>query len=93
MPHFTYHGFRYVYVTGITEEQATKDLLTYYILNSDIKQIGSFSCDNEIVNKLQEATVRSDFSNFYYYPTDCPHREKNGWTADASLSAEQMLLN
>lgn len=93
MPHFTYHGFRYVYVTGITGEQATKDLLTYYIFNSDIKQIGSFSCDNEIVNKLQEATVRSDFSNFHYYPTDCPHREKNGWTADASLSAEQMLLN
>lgn len=93
MPTFTYHGFRYVYVTGITGEQATNDLLTYYIFNSDIKQIGSFSCDNEIVNKLQEATVRSDFSNFHYYPTDCPHREKNGWTADASLSAEQMLLN
>ena len=68
-------------------------MLTYYIFNSDIKQIGSFSCDNEIVNKLQEATVRSDLSNFHYYPTDCPHREKNGWTADASLSAEQMLLN
>lgn len=93
MPHFTYHGFRYVYVTGITGEQATEDLLTYYIFNSDIKQIGTFTCDNEIVNKLQEATVRSDFSNFHYYPTDCPHREKNGWTADASLSAEQMLLN
>lgn len=93
IPHFSYHGFRYVYVEGITEKQATNELLTYLVINSDIKQIGSFSCDSEIVNKLQEATVRSELSNFYYFPTDCPHREKNGWTADASLSVEHTLLN
>lgn len=93
MPHFTYHGFRYVYVTGITPEQATEGLLTYLVMNSDIKQIGSFRCDDEVVNKIQEATVRSNLSNLHYFPTDCPQREKNGWTADASLSAEQMLLN
>ena len=50
-----------------------------------------FNCDNETINKLVEITLRSDESNFIYYPYDCPHREKNGWTADASLSAEQML--
>ena len=93
IPRFTYDGFQYVYVTGITKEQATPELLTYITYSSDMKQIGHFSSDNEIINKLQEATVRSDFSNFYYFPTDCPQREKNGWTADASLSAEQMLLN
>lgn len=93
IPRFTYHGFQYVYVTGITREQATKDLLTYIVISSDLKQIGSFVCDNEIINKIQEATVRADISNFHYFPTDCPHREKNGWTADASLSAEQLLLN
>jgi len=90
---FTYHGFQYVYVTGITEEQATKDLLTFCLISSDIKQTGFFECDNDIINKIQEATIRSDISNFHYFPTDCPHREKQGWTADASLSAEQMLLN
>ena len=93
LPRFTYDGFRYVLVTGITKEQATPELLTYITYSSDMKQIGSFSCDNEILNQLQEATVRSDFSNFFYFPTDCPQREKNGWTADASLSAEQMLYN
>lgn len=93
MPRFTYHGFRYVYVTGITKNQANKELLTYIAMSSDIKQIGSFVCDNEIINRIQKATVMSDISNFYYFPTDCPQREKNGWTADASLSAEQMLLN
>jgi alpha-L-rhamnosidase len=93
VPTFTYHGFRYVKVTGITENQADSGLLTYLVMHSDIKSIGGFTCSDEIVNKLQEITRRSDLSNFYYFPTDCPQREKNGWTADAALSCEQMLLN
>ena len=92
-PRFTYHGFRYVFVTGITAEQATKDLLTYLEMSSLSETAGKFSCSDEVINKIEEATVRSDTSNFYYFPTDCPQREKNGWTADASLSAEQLLLN
>jgi len=93
MPRFTYHGFRYVHVTGVRLEQATEELLTYVLFSSAIRSAGHFTCDNDIINRLQEATVRSDISNFHYFPTDCPQREKNGWTADASLSAEQMLLN
>ena len=80
-------------VRGITEEQATEDLLTYVVMNSDIKERGDFSCSDPIANTLQEMARRSDLANFYYFPTDCPQREKNGWTADAALSAEQMLLN
>lgn len=93
VPHFTFHGFRYVYVTGITQEQAKQTLLTYLEMSSDLKQAGTFTCSNKVINQIQEATVRSDISNFYYFPMDCPQREKNGWTADAALSAEQMLLN
>lgn len=92
-PKFTYHGFRYVYVTGITEEQAKPDLLTYISIHSDIRQIGNFECSDDTVNKIQKAILQSDITNFHYFPTDCPQREKNGWTADASLSAEQFLLN
>ena len=92
-PRFTHHGFRYVYVTGITPEQATEELLTYLIIHTDVEMRGSFECDNEIINKIQAATVRSDLSNLVHIPTDTPHREKNGWTADAALSAEQMLFN
>jgi len=91
-PRFVYHGFRYVAVYGITKEQATEDLLTYCVMGSDLKMIGDFSCSDETVNKLFEMTVRSDLSNFYYFPTDCPHREKNGWTGDASMSADHMVL-
>ena len=92
-PSFTYHGFRYVKVSGITEEQATSDLLTYCVIHSDLKSRGGFVCSDEVVNRLQEITRRSDLSNFHYFPTDCPQREKNGWTADAALSCEHVLLN
>ncbi len=89
-PSFTYHGFRYVYVTGITDEQATGELLTYIIMSTGFSEIGGFTCSSDTVNTLFEMAKRSDRSNFYYFPTDCPHREKNGWTGDASISAPHM---
>lgn len=92
-PSFTYHGFRYVKVCGITKSQATPQLLTYVVFHSELKSRGDFCCSDEVINCLQEITRRSDVSNFHYFPTDCPQREKNGWTADAALSAEQTLLN
>ena len=91
-PMFTYHGFRYLYVSGITEEQATEDLLTYLVMSSDLKELGSFYCSDDIANQIYAMARRSDCSNFYYFPTDCPHREKNGWTGDAVVSAEHMIL-
>lgn len=91
-PKFIYYGFRYVLVEGITEEQATEDLLTYLVMSSDLRTIGGFSCSNERVNTLYRMAVNSDRSNFFYIPTDCPHREKNGWTGDASMSSDHMTL-
>ncbi len=90
---FTYHGFRYAFVEGITEEQATEELLTYKVMNTALAERGGFSCSCDKLNRLQEMTRRSTLSNFWHFPNDCPHREKNGWTADAALSAEQTLLN
>jgi len=92
IPDFTYHGFRYCWVLGITKEQATPDLLTFLTASSSLDLRADFKCSDETTNKLWEASLRSDYSNFYYFPTDCPHREKNGWTGDASVSAEHMVL-
>ena len=92
-PRFTYHGFQYVYVEGVTSVQASEDLLTYVVFHSDIKSAGSFECSDEILNKIQDNVRRSDLSNFHYFPTDCPQREKNGWTGDIALSVEQIMLN
>ena len=93
LPTFTYYGFRYAKVTGITKEQATPDLLTYVVMNTDLGDRGNFKCSNETLNLLQEMTRRSTLGNFQHFPNDCPHREKNGWTADAALSAEQTIMN
>ncbi len=93
VPSFTYHGFRYVEVEGITEEQATKEFLTFLVLGSNLERAGDFTCDNEEINKIQECTYRSNRSNIFYFPLDCPQREKNGWTGDTALSAEQFFYN
>lgn len=92
-PSFTYHGFRYVYVEGFTEKQAKKSALTMLVMTSSAKSTLHFSCSDKRLEKLFDMVVNSNESNFFYYPTDCPHREKNGWTGDAMLSAEQMLLS
>lgn len=92
-PSFTYHGFRYVRVDGITEAQATPELLTYRVYHTELNTRGDFTCSDPVANGIQEITRRSMVSNFHHYPTDCPHREKNGWTADAALTTEAALLN
>lgn len=91
-PMFTYHGYRYIYVSGITKEQATEGLLTYLVMSSDLESRGDFECSDDLANRIFQAGRRSDSSNFYYFPTDCPHREKNGWTGDANVSAEHMIM-
>ena len=92
-PRFSYCGFRYVFVEGITKEQATEDLLTYHVMHSSLPERGNFSCSSEMANTLQTLTRRSTLANFHYFLTDCPHREKNGWTGDAAVSVEHALLN
>ncbi len=92
-PSFTYHGFRYVYVEGLTHEQVKKTALKMLVLSSSAKNNLSYSFSDKRLEKLFSMVINSNQSNFFYYPTDCPHREKNGWTGDAMLSAEQMLIS
>ncbi len=91
-PRFTYHGFQYLEVTGFLGE-LTADNLTAISISTDFASAGNFNCSNELFNQIQEAARRSYLSNFMGLPTDCPHREKNGWMGDASLACELGLLN
>ena len=91
-PPFTYHGYRYALVYGLTPEQTVPETLTMLVANSDLRERANFRCSDETMNKLGEMARRSDLANFYYFPTDCPHREKNGWTGDAATSAEHVML-
>lgn len=92
-PSFSYNGFRYVRIKGANEGQLSLDTLTFIVFNTQLSERGGFTCSDKTINLLQEFTRRSTLSNFHHIPTDCPQREKNGWTADAALSAEHMLLN
>ncbi len=93
VPTFTYHGFRYVLVEGITIEQATEDLLTFLVFNTNMEKTSDFKCSDDTLNTLYNMAIHSDLSNFHHFPTDCPHREKCGWTGDTSVSAHQFVLS
>ncbi|MBN1624223.1 MAG: family 78 glycoside hydrolase catalytic domain, partial [Clostridia bacterium] len=88
-PDFVYHGFQYVEVTGCNEKPEVEAMM----INTDFERRGWFLCSDENLNALYNASNQSILSNFHGLPTDDPHREKNAWTGDISLSAEQMLLN
>jgi alpha-L-rhamnosidase len=92
-PRFTYHGFQYVFAEGLDGSQILPDTLTALVIHSDILSAGDFDCSDAVLNKLQQNVRRSVLSNFYYFPTDCPHREKNGWTGDIALSAGHIMYN
>lgn len=90
-PRFTYHGFQYVKaeLSGGAELRE----ITGRFVHTAFPVAGSFECGNDTLNALQRATVQSYLSNFTGLPTDCPQREKNGWTADAQLAMETGLWN
>jgi len=90
-PRFAYHGFRYVKVTAETGVKVT-DLRADFV-HSDFKPAGSIETSDPLFTRLQDAVRRSYLSNFVGIPTDCPHREKNGWTGDAHLACETGLWN
>jgi alpha-L-rhamnosidase len=91
-PRFAYHGFRYVEVTGFPG-RPTLDNITGCVVHTDFPTAGRFRCSNELLNAIQEMTLWSYRGNYHGYPTDCPTREKNGWTGDAHLAAEQAMYN
>jgi len=93
MPKFNYKGFQYVEVTSNKPISLTKESLVAYFMHSDVEATGSITSSSELVNKLWAASNASYLSNLVGYPTDCPQREKNGWTGDAHIASETGLYN
>lgn len=90
-PRFAYHGFRYIEIDGI-ENDVDIDVRGVFV-HQNIKARTAFHCSDEFLNKLFEAGIRSSYSNMFYMLTDCPTREKLGWTNDARASCEQLYIN
>ena len=92
-PRFTFHGFRYVEVTGFPGVPKLDDLLGC-VVHSACGSSGEFECDNELINRIHRATRWAQRSNLMGYPMDCPQRdERLGWFGDAMVSMEEAMFN
>lgn len=92
-PRFTYHGFRYVQVEDFPGVP-TLDSITGRIVRSSMDITGSFSCSNELINRLHSNVVWTEVSNLHSIPTDCPQRnERQGWLNDATVRGEETVYN
>ncbi len=79
-PEFTYHGFRYVRILGAAQEEIAS--LRTLCVGTPLEKTGTFACSHEGLTQLQNNICRSARSNMVSVPTDCPQREKMGWTGD-----------
>ncbi|AWW32839.1 rhamnosidase [Echinicola strongylocentroti] len=95
MPKFTFHGFRYVALSGYDlGKTPTEDWVTGVVQYSDFDQNGSFSSSHEKLNQLQSNIQWGLRGNFFDVPTDCPQRdERLGWTGDAQVFGPTSLFN
>ena len=92
-PRFTYHGFRYVEVTGYPGQPGVEALEGCFV-HSDVPRTGSFRCSNDMLNRIHQNVLWGQLSNLMSIPTDCPQRdERHGWLGDAHLSAEEAVFN
>jgi alpha-L-rhamnosidase len=91
-PRFTFHGFRYVEVTGLTERPGRDDVEGLR-LNADVEHVGEFSCSNDLLNRIHKQVQWTFLSNLFSVQSDCPHREKFGYGGDMVPTSEAFLLN
>ncbi len=92
-PRFTYHGFRYVELTGFPGTPSL-DTLRGEVVHSAVKTTGSFVASKQILNDIQHLIHWGQLSNLMSIPTDCDQRnERQGWMGDAQVSAEEAMMN
>lgn len=94
-PMLTFHGFRYVELSGFAATVKPKaDWVKGIVLHTDLKRIGQFESSNALLNRLQSNIVWGQRGNFLDIPTDCPQRdERLGWTGDAQVFCATAMFN
>ena len=92
-PKFNYKGFQYVEVASSKPIKLEDLSIQALEIHSDVPSVGTIKSSNDILNKIHEGCRSSYLANLFGYPTDCPQREKNGWTGDAHIAIETALYN
>lgn len=86
-PHFSYHGFRYFELEGEAED------IRAVVVHADVPVTSRFRCDDAVINWLYDSYIRTQLSNMHMgVPSDCPHRERLGYTGDGQLASEAAML-
>ena len=92
-PRFTYHGFRYVELTGFPGTPSL-DSVRAEVVHTAVDDIGGFSASNTILNQIQRLIYWSQLTNLFSIPTDCDQRdERQGWMGDAQVTGEEAIMN
>ncbi|TNJ44985.1 family 78 glycoside hydrolase catalytic domain [Tamlana fucoidanivorans] len=91
-PKFSYHGFRYAKIKGITKKPDA-NMIKAVLVATDIQETGSFKSSSELLNKMHSISKWTIEDNVHGIPEDCPHREKCGWLGDAHAFCEYALYN
>jgi alpha-L-rhamnosidase len=92
-PRFTFHGFRYVELSGLPQSPGN-DAVTGVVIGTDIPRTDNFSCSDPDVNQLQSNIQWGMRGNYLSVPTDCPQRdERMGWMGDAEVFIRTATYN
>ena len=89
--HFSYKGFQYIRIT--VDHGVQIERVEGIPVHTDLTTAGAFRCSDSTVNRLQQIARRTLLNNYHGIPTDCPHREKQGWTADAYMTSSTAIYN
>ncbi|MHB8862918.1 MAG: family 78 glycoside hydrolase catalytic domain [Pirellulaceae bacterium] len=91
-PRFTWHGFRYVQVEGLTSPPQTSDI-TALALASAVPDACDFECSNALLNDVHRVCRQTFLSNLLGVQSDCPARERFGYGADIAATTEAFIFN
>jgi len=86
-PKFVWHGFRYIEVVGDI------DYIEVNVIRTDVKVASKFESDNSTLNWIYDAYIRAQLDNYHgCIPSDCPHRERLGYTGDGQGTFVSALM-
>jgi len=92
-PRFTWHAFRYLEITGSSTE-LTLDNIVGKVVHSDVKGTGAFASSNKLFNRILNDFNKTQLDNMHGgVPTDCPHRERRGYTGDGQIAAQAAIYS
>jgi len=91
-PCFTYHGFRYIEMTGFPGEPGAENIQGVFV-HTAVEKTGEFISSDTMINKLHQTALWTELSNMHGIPTDCSHRERCGWLGDAFLTSDMTMYN